>query len=354
MDSSGAKDDWTARDILTQRFGAETAESLLAAYEDAWMKESDFDHIAAAGFNVVRLPFWYRNVESEDGTWRADAFQRLDWCVAQAWKRGIYTILDLHGVPGGQSDGDSTGRIRKGPDLNFWTNEAELSRSTDIWKRVADHFKGNPAVAAYDLLNEPSGAPTRDALWAVYDRFYRAIRGVDRDHVITVEGCWGGKVNGQYMGWGLDTLPPPARFGWNNMLYQTHSYEWDWNNLDKQKASVDRQVKECDEHRRWGVPFYIGEFNCMAPEAAWSYAAQQYTAHGISWTMWSYKATHGSGRDSWGFYNFRQPAPPIPNLRTDSAEAIRAKWSRWNTDAAFAINPMLQRTITRPAAGNGR
>ena len=179
MDSSGAKDDWTARDILTQRFGAETAESLLAAYEDAWMKESDFDHIAAAGFNVVRLPFWYRNVESEDGTWRADAFQRLDWCVAQAWKRGIYTILDLHGVPGGQSDGDSTGRIRKGPDLNFWTNEAELSRSTDIWKRVADHFKGNPAVAAYDLLNEPSGAPTRDALWAVYDRFYRAIRGVD-------------------------------------------------------------------------------------------------------------------------------------------------------------------------------
>ena len=113
-------------------------------------------------------------------------------------------------------------------------------------------------------------------------------------------------------------------------------------------------MKECDEHRRWGVPFYIGEFNCMAPEAAWSYAAQQYTAHGISWTMWSYKATHGSGGDSWGFYNFRQPAPPVPNLRTDSAEAIRAKWSRWSTDAAFAVNPMLQRTITRPAAGNGR
>ena len=77
MDSSGAKDDWSARDILTKRFGPAVSDGLLAAYEDTWINEKDFDHIAAAGFNVVRLPFWYRNLEDEDGTWRADAFQRL-------------------------------------------------------------------------------------------------------------------------------------------------------------------------------------------------------------------------------------------------------------------------------------
>ena len=349
MDSSGAKDDWSARDILAKRFGPVVSDSLLAAYEDAWINEKDFDHIAAAGFNVVRLPFWYRNLEDENGTWRADAFQRLDGCVAQAWKRGIYTILDLHGVPGGQSAGDSTGRIRSGADNNFWTNEPAMSRSTEIWRRVAQHFNGNPAVAAYDVLNEPSGALRREALWAVYDRFYKAIRSVDPDHVVSMEGCWGGTVNGKYMGWGLDTLPPPEQFGWKNVLYQTHSYEWDWNNLAKQKAAVDRQVKEWEEHRHWRVPCYVGEFNCMGPEAGWAYAAAQFAAHGMSWTMWSYKATHGSGSDSWGLYNPRQPLPPVPNLLTDSADTIRGKWARWSTDAAFALNPMLQRALVLPA-----
>ena len=65
-------------------------------------------------------------------------------------------------------------------------------------------------------------------MWAVYNRFYQAVRAVDPDHLISVEGCWGGQVNGKYMGWGWDTLPPPEQFGWKNVLYQTHSYEWDW------------------------------------------------------------------------------------------------------------------------------
>ena len=87
----------------------------------------------------------------------------------------------------------------------------------------------------------------------------------------------------------------------------------------------------------------------MGPEAGWSYAAGQFAAHGMNWTMWFYKATHGSGSDSWGFYNPRSPAPPMPNLQTDPAETIRAKWSRWSTDGAFALNPMLQRTLVLPA-----
>ena len=352
MDSSGLKDDWSARELLTRRFGTATCDRLIAAYEDAWIDEADFDHIAALGVNVVRLPFWYRNLQDENGIWRADAFQRLDWCVAQAAKRGIYTILDLHGVPGGQTDGDSTGRIRKpketGVDFDFWKNAEDQRRSIEIWTRVAAHFQGNPWVAAYDLLNEPSGAPTRDSLWAMYDRFYKAIRAVDSDHVISVEGCWGGQVNGKYLGWGLATLPPPEQFGWKNVLYQTHSYEWDWNNLGKQKAAVDRQVREWEEHRRWGVPVYVGEFNCFAPEPGWAYAAAQFAAHGMSWTVWSYKAIHGSGSDSWGVYNFRPPLLPKPNLQTDSAETIRDKWSRWSTAAAFALNPMLQRTLFSP------
>ncbi len=351
MDAGGLKDDWSAREVLAQRFGAETRDRLLAAYQNAWITERDFDLIAAAGFNVIRLPFWYLNLQDEEGKWRGDAFARIDWAVAQAWKRGIYTILDLHGAPGGQSNGVSTGRSRKkkedGIEADFWTNEAQLRRTTELWRRVAAHYKGNPAVAAYDLLNEPFGAPGRDALWAVYDRLYKAVREIDPDHTISVEGCWGGWVDGRYQGWGWDSLPPPDKFGWTNMLYQQHSYQWAWNDLEKQKRNIDSDVADWKRHHTWNVPCFIGEFNCMAREEAWSYAAAQFAANGMNWAMWTYKATHGSGSDSWGFYNPRKPFPPKPDLRKDSAEAIREKWSQWTTEN-FAINPMLQRTLSTP------
>ena len=60
--------------------------------------------------NLVRVPFWWGDFETLSGTWRTDAFDRLDWVVSNAWQRGIYTILDFHGVPGGQSTSQDTGR----------------------------------------------------------------------------------------------------------------------------------------------------------------------------------------------------------------------------------------------------
>lgn len=348
MDASGLKDDWSARELLEKRFGRAERDRLLATYMDTWVTTQDLDNMKALGVNSIRLPFWYRNLQEEDGTWREDAFQRMDWLVEEAYKRGIYTILDLHGVPGGQSDSDNTGRIRKkkvnGLEPEFWKNEEFQKRALEIWEKVATHYRGNPAVAAYDLLNEPSGAPSREALWAVYDRFYKGIRAIDPDHVISMEGCWGGWWGGAYHGWGWGSLPDPKTFGWTNVLYQQHSYCWDFKDTEKQKANTDAVIADWKAHQSWGVPCYIGEFNCMAKEEAWRYTIEQYEANGLSWATWTYKATHGSGSDSWGVYNYNNPPPPKPNLEKDSAEEIQSKWAAWNL-SAFHLNPMLERVL---------
>jgi len=356
MDSSGLPDNWSVLDTLTRRFGKETGRSLIDSYEDAWISETDLDNIAALGMNVIRLPFWYRNLQEEDGTWRNDAFKRIDWLVEKAWKRGIYTIIDFHGVPGGQREGESTGQVRNkkenGIEPDFWNNETNISRTVEIWTHIARRYRDNPAVAAYDLINEPMGAPSRDALWAVYDRLYRAIRAVDPEHMISVEACWSGIVDGKHVGWCWDILPPPGKFGWTNVLYQLHSYEWDWNNPEKQKWSIDNLVADWKAHRDWNVPCFIGEFNVMAAEESWKYAVDRFSANNMSWAVWTYKSTHGDNQDSWGVYNPLRPWPDKPNIRKDSAEDIKTKWSKWNT-SAFAINPMLKRSLAvHPAAKN--
>ena len=341
MDSSGLKDDHSAREVLTRRFGGATADSLLRTYQENWITGKDLDNIAALGMNTIRIPFWYRNMQTEDGEWIPGGLNRLDWVVGEAWKRGIYSILDCHGAPGGQIKGISVGRQRDKAGL--WDNETNLRRTVAIWRRVAEHYRGNPAIAAYDLLNEPSEAPSLGALWAVYDRLYREIRQVDPDHIITMEGCINARLGDRNIGWGWDARPHPDLFGWNNVIYQLHNYEWDWNNLGKQKRSVDFQVSEWRKHNSDGVPALIGEFNPMGNEEAWNYALQQFSAAGLHWTFWSYKATHGTGTDSWGLYN--PVKKDAPNLLTADAATIRAKWQAAGTAGSYAINPMLERVL---------
>src|SRR5262249_34197229 len=86
------------------------------------------------------------------------------------------------------------------------------------------------------------------------------------------------------------------------------------------------------------------------PTKVWKYAVEKYAANGMSWSVWNYKATHGSGDDSWGVYNPRDPKPAKPNLQTDSADEIKAKWSQWTTAKSFALNPMLKRAVAMPVA----
>lgn len=354
MDSSGTlKDHHSAREVLVKRFGTATADSLLDTYQDHWITTKDLDNIAAHGMNLIRIPFGYQNLQTEEGQSIPGGWKRLDWIIAEAWKRGIYSIPDLHGAPGGQTKGESTGRKRSKAEL--WTEDSNMDRTCALWRSMAERYKGNPAVAAYDLLNEPSDAPSPGALWALYDRLYREIRRIDPDHIITVEGCINGKVGDRNISWGWSALPHPDLFGWKNVLYQIHHYEWDWNHPEKQMAGVDFQVAEWRKNRSLGVPAFMGEFNLMGVEGAWHHALKQYSDTGMHWCIWSYKATHGTGSDSWGLYN--PVKKDAPNLLTDDAETIRAKWRSIETGTSYALNPMLDRalrSVLKPeGAGDG-
>lgn len=342
MDSSGnLSDDWSARDTLTQRFGMVAKDDLIDAYQDAWMQDADFNNIAALGMNCIRLPFWYLNVQEEDGTWRADAFDRMDWAVSNAWTRGIYTILDLHGAPGGQrANADTTGRIW--PDAGLWTNSTYQARTLEIWRRVSDHFNGNPAVAGYDLLNEPMDTPSSSAYWNLLDACYRTIRTNDSNHIIIMEATYGN--------WDLDMLPDPADYGWTNIVYQLHVYPWNiWNDVPQLKGGVDSTIQDWVNHQGWGVPCHVGEFN-MGPEEGWKYAIEEYSSSGMGWQMWAYKSTFNGGPSSWGVYGPNGTVTSVPNLQHNNASTISSRWSQWTTANAFHLNQSHTRSLAMPVA----
>ena len=346
MDSSGLPDNYSVIQTLDSRFGITTEQSLLRTYQDNWITTNDLDNIRAMGMNLIRLPIWWADLQQLDGTWRTDAFSKIDWLVTNAWQRGIYSIIDLHGVPGGQSLADHTGQAGQN---QYWTSTNYQYQTALIWSNIATHLRDNPGVAGYDLINEPYGAPSRSALWAAYASLFQTVRAVDPDHIIFMEGTLDAWC------WCWDALPPPMTYGWTNVVYEMHEYQWgsvsDPNGV---MAGIDNQVNDFHNHQSWNVPAYIGEFNAFAPGAdptsVWKYAAQQFNTNNMNWTVWSYKAIHGSVPDAWGLYDPTGTWPTTPNIQSNSSGIISNLWSSWRTSAVFAINPMLQHSLGGPLA----
>ncbi|MDR3345488.1 MAG: glycoside hydrolase family 5 protein [Oscillospiraceae bacterium] len=317
-----APDQQTIISTLTERFGEETCDELLDVYRDNFWQEQDFDNCAELGLNVIRLPFNVYSFASADGVLKDDIFSRLDWFVDNCGKRGIYVILDMHGAFGSQNGNDHTGIINDGRQLYY--NAENRAKTIALWTRIAEHYKDNPAVAGYDLLNEPTAdtGSTGEMQWDFYDELYDAVRAVDPNHIIIMEACWTF----------LD-LPHPLRYGWKNVMYEYHYYAWDH---DKEpefiKLHTAMQIIATGAMLH-NVPVLVGEFTFFDQADAWHYGLDSFNKVKWNWTTWTYKIL---GTSSWGLYNYFPEDegyfPGRADILNDSEATIREKWSKIGTD----------------------
>ena len=343
LTSDSEPDTYTVMQTLDNRFGVSTEESLISYYQQHWITTTDLDNIQSLGFNVIRVPVWYGqfyylNNISNSG-WRPDAFTELDWVVSNAAQRGIYTIIDMHGVVGGQSTSDDTGFAGQN---QYWSNSNDQGNTAWMWWQIASHYNGNANVAGYDLINEPTGAPNTSAVWTAYNSLYNSVRSADANHMIIMEGTFGN--------WNWSMLPAPSQYGWTNVMYQMHSYCWNCS-ASQIQASADAVVSDFQNHSYYNVPGYVGEFNDFATgSSVWQYSVNDFNHVGLSWSPWAYKATHGLVPDSWGFYD---PSywPTTPNISSDSSTTIQNDWGEWATTVSFAFNNTLG--ITGGVNGGG-
>jgi endoglucanase len=329
-DSGGLPDTYSIISELDQRFGVVTEQGLIRTYQTNWITTADLDNLKNEGFNCVRMPVWWGNFYPINNTtssgWRSDAFTVLDWLVTNCAARGIYVVIDMHGVIGGQGTSDDTGQQNQN---TFWTNSVQQAETAYMWSQIASHYRSNSAVAGYDLINEPDGVSTPSIVWNVYSNLYDTIRAVDPTHMIIMEGTFGN--------WNWSMLPNPSTFGWTNIVYSMHEYKFG-GSVAQIEAGSDSQVTDFNNHKSWNVPDYIGEWNDMGQGAAcYDYSINDYTTNGMSWCMWAYKATSGLVPNGWGWYD---PTywPTTPNVSTDSAATISNDWQQWRTTVSFGVN----------------
>jgi len=263
--------------VIQALIGDEAASGFWTQFRDVYITEDDIRFIKAAGFNTVRVPLNWRLFVVPGDSGGADRFEGEGWRLLDRlmqWCRdaGLRVIVDLHAAPGGQTGVNHD----DGPGfpLIFYVPR-DRQRTIALWRALAAHFRDEPAVLGYDLLNEPISAYSDEPylnpqLEPLYRDIVAAIRSVDRNHVVLLEGAeWAS--NFSVFGRPFDA----------NAVYTYHEF---W--ADPSRNAIQNFLNFSN---RWNVPILIGETGEL--NDAWNEKFRQlHERFGIGWIFWPYKS----------------------------------------------------------------
>jgi aryl-phospho-beta-D-glucosidase BglC (GH1 family) len=310
------------RAVMAQALGDARAEFFFDRMLDHFFGEEDIVFIKKMGASVIRLPLNYRHFEDDARPFKyiEKGFQHLNQVLQWCEKYGLYAILDLHSVQGFQnSDWHSDNSNRQS---YFWQHPHFQDRFVAIWEEFARRYKGNLTVAGYNVMNEPlcnqpdgryslAYTPNWQLFNQVYRRVVNAIRKIDSQHVIYLEG--------DYFSSRFDGLEAPFA---DNLVYSSHNYiealqftseypgmnagEY-WDHSRQEKAFL--QTEGTQYAQKYQVPLWVGEFS-PAYLGNKQDLSNRYRAlddqidvienFGGHWTTWTYKDI---GVMSWVYLN---------------------------------------------------
>ncbi len=317
-------DDFTLYQLLQQRFGYKRSQELRNQWRKNWISAQDFQAIHQAGFNFIRLPFRDELLHEPGG---------MNWlkkAVDFAAKNRIYICLDMHGIPGGQSNDQPTGHANQN---KFWTDSASQQKYLADWKLLAKTFAHNRTVAMFDLMNEPMGAPKTEEIFEWQMKALRTIRALDKKTIIALE-------NG-YRGWKL--APGPDTSGRTQVCFEPHNYDFNAKSQEDHLSGLPGQTSYWAKLRsKMDAPVYVGEWNVEpfgGPDVIRPYV-NALRAKGISWTFWCWKVDPLNGQmGDWGIYRPNPGRSRIDPFQ-DSFSTIMAKLKRVKS-SYFSTSPQL-------------
>lgn len=325
-----------------------------------------FDAFAGYGGEWVRLSwtkwesssgksFLIGDPSNYSGLIEADVIILKD-VVARARQSGLKVIFTPLSLPGSVWTQHNNDEI----DDRLYTDKKFWKQSAQFWTDLADVFKDDPTVAAYNLLNEPtperpagyeSGTSEENQAWyaaqigtardlpALYNFLIASIRTADRDTPIMVDGGFFGNPNGfDYFPDALDDdkvlyafhmyQPWPATSVMNirngsKLVYPGKMEYWGrteiWN-AERVSETIQQPLDWADKHGINQSHIVMGEFGCHR-YLKWCsiYMEDVLTAADIAnlhWAFYSFRSDNWGGMD----YELGQEAPSKESLGVTAEE----------------------------------
>ncbi len=263
-----------------------------------------FRELAAWNVNLLRYQLGpgKRDVSTPEKylAWIDDEIKKIDTILPLCKEHGIKLIVDLHRGPGTQVTEVSS---------NVLSGDTNLGTLDETWKRLAGHFKGNPLIYGYDLLNEPvnTGQSLTAVSWQqIAERLVNVIRAIDPETPIIVEPFAA-----------IDYFEGLTPIKAKNIIYSPHFYQpfsyshqgvftkwlkWSYPGVidgtywDKDQLRVAMK-STIEFQRKYNVPIFVGEFSAIA----WARGGDRYLAdtielmeeYGWDWTYHAFREWAG-------------------------------------------------------------
>lgn len=341
--------------------------------------EDDFASMASLGMNVVRLVLSWSALQPERDRIDQAYIAKIKTMVGYAKKHGLYVVLDMHQDAWGKyiasdgseqcgffetsigwdgapqwatlTNGASTCRVgvrEFSPAVamafeNFWRNrqgiQDELVRA---WALLAREFAAEPAVAGYDLLNEPNfglsvGVSQTLLMGNYYTKALRAIRAAEKSvpqgfpHIAFFE------PSVEWSAFSVTLMPLGLFLFDNNIVFAPHLYGGSITVTGSISSGYKAAKKVADLYR---TPFWSGEWGWFGePEQAepqiWAYA-QHEDAYRIGGAAWQWKQACGDPHSQGVWYG-----------RDVVGEQHHVNITLCPGDATVGISPAYQRVLSR-------
>ena len=333
------------RSAVRHAIGDDRADRFFERLLTRFFDEDDARFLGDNGLNVVRIPINYRHFERDDRPFEIieDGFRHLDRVIELLGRHGVYSVIDLHALPGSQNHHWHSDNPTHLP--TFWQHRHFQDRVVNLWQAIATHYNRNPAVAGYNLMNEPADE-TGELVGPVYRRIFDAVREIDHDHTIYLDG--------NTYSTDFSAFDDP----WENTVYTLHDYvapglgrgtcyPGDFEGTWVDKDSVEQKFLQRSQYaRRTGTPLFVGEFGPIytgdEEQDRWRRQILDdqldiYRRYDVSWTSWMYKDL---GRQ--GLVSVRPDSPYLQLFSDYVAKKQRLAVDQWGSDGEGPVE------ITRP------
>jgi len=278
--------------------GPDKAERFFDTLLDRFFTAADAALLSELGVTCIRLPVNYRHFESDGKPFELieKGFERLDRAIRTCGEHGIYSVIDLHAVPGAQNQHWHSDNLTARAD--FWRHSHFQDRVVHLWEAFADRYKDWPEVGGYNLLNEPAD-PSGKVVGPYHDRLVAAVRAIDPDTIVFVDG---NTYSTDFSMFSSDS--------YENTIFACHDYARSGMAFggpypgETQGVWVDRDALEetflerTRFQRESGTPIWIGEFGPVytgdpeRDEMRYRILSDQldiYDEHAAGWSIWTYK-----------------------------------------------------------------
>jgi endoglucanase len=298
--------------------------------------EEDAAFLGAQGFNLARIAIGYKHLEDDARPFeiKEDGFRHLDRAIEALARHGVYSIVDLHALPGAQNHHWHSDNPTHLP--AFWEHPHFQDRVVHLWQAIASRYRDHPWVAGYNLLNEPADE-SRQVVGPFYRRLVAAIREIDPNHIVFLDG--------NTYATEFDVFEEP----FENAVYTLHDYVpaglGRSNEYDNDAARA-KFLQRSAYARETGTPILVGEFGPIYTgdeeqdrlrRRILADQLERYTEHRASWALWMYKDL---GRQ--GLVSVRPDTPYRRRFDPFVATKERLGVDQWGSDGEGV------REVTRP------